>query len=267
MISNIFCINCCLFSTVYAFLWLSQLNPIYALVVFNTETSGSKTSNSAIGGGFSNFLFKIHQKTHKSPEFQTKSLLTTFTKQFVQEYGTNCGISWNKYRKPEKLANQSKIRPRIVTKNSSTSFCDVSEYPWQTYLKIIDKNQIFNCGGTIISDQWILTAAHCIKHRRIIKVDRVSVLYGLSDVNPNKINHRARFESDFRKNHYRTVTKQMVHPEFDYVKSLNHDVALLKVNEAFIFSKTSFPACLPLKNSCLETGQLLSVTVTCGKRK
>jgi len=35
---------------------------------------------------------------------------------------------------------------------------EVNEYPWMVRVK----TGIFTCGGSLISDSWILTAAHCI---------------------------------------------------------------------------------------------------------
>ena len=38
---------------------------------------------------------------------------------------------------------------------------DLHEYPWQVAL--VSPNGDGYCGGSIISDQWILTAAHCLE--------------------------------------------------------------------------------------------------------
>ena len=37
---------------------------------------------------------------------------------------------------------------------------DIHEYPWQVLIQF--KDTPVRCGGTIISDQWVVTAAHCL---------------------------------------------------------------------------------------------------------
>merc|ERR1712013_695171 len=52
----------------------------------------------------------------------------------------------------------AKPKKRIVNGTEA----DINEYPWQ--VGIVEKGQttVF-CGGSLISDQWVLTAAHCLQ--------------------------------------------------------------------------------------------------------
>ena len=63
---------------------------------------------------------------------------------------TKCGVS-----------NRSK-QERIVGGTEAKQ----NEFPWQAWLLIsLGNGRFYSCGGSLISNQWILTAAHCVDLR------------------------------------------------------------------------------------------------------
>ena len=56
-----------------------------------------------------------------------------------------------------------KLSERIVG-GSAVSEGDI---PWQIMLL---QNDAFSCGGSIISEKWILTAAHCVRYKSVFAI-------------------------------------------------------------------------------------------------
>ena len=94
---------------------------------------------------------------------------------------------------------------------------DLHEYPWQVAL--VSSNGDGYCGGSIISDQWILTAAHCLEGE---EAGNVFVRVGSEDSYADGGDTYA-------------VSEMIVHPDYLSVWQ-GSDIALLKLAEPLKFS-------------------------------
>ena len=110
------------------------------------------------------------------------------------------------------------------------------EFPWVVGVR----TKSGKCGGTIITKNLVMTAAHCLFNSKNELDKDVSILYGHSDISSALIK-RQRVEST------------LVHPQHGNKKYYN-DVALLRLSKDLEFDNSVQPIGLP-KNGM--TGDLL----------
>ncbi|XP_065169021.1 brachyurin-like [Atheta coriaria] len=123
--------------------------------------------------------------------------------------------------------NINKAVPRIlIPKNPNTRIVNGEEVephsiPWQVGLLIQMKNTEGTafCGGSIISNQWILTAAHCVE-----TAESIEVVLGA---------HKIKEEEDTQ---IRVVTTEFLHHEDWSRFTLTNDIALVKLPEPVEFN-------------------------------
>jgi len=129
-------------------------------------------------------------------------------------------------------ADELQISSRIV---GGDQVSDQSDYPWMVSLKYQSSKQHF-CAGTLINEQWVMTAAHCVVDQTANKIIATVGEYNLSS-NPDT--------------NSTNIIKIIIHPAFDE-KTFNNDIALLKLSETLAQETVS-------RLSSTETTQSISV--------
>uniref|UniRef100_A0A671VIE5 Peptidase S1 domain-containing protein n=1 Tax=Sparus aurata TaxID=8175 RepID=A0A671VIE5_SPAAU len=106
-------------------------------------------------------------------------------------------------------------------------------WPWQVSLNT-DKFAV--CAGSLISDEWVMTAAHCITGEKLWAIVGRNNQSGL---NPNE-------ES-------RGIVQSVIHPSHDFITEDN-DIALLRLSAPVNFTDYIYPVCLASANSTFHNG-------------
>ncbi|XP_078093566.1 transmembrane protease serine 6 [Mustelus asterias] len=129
---------------------------------------------------------------------------------------------------------------RIVGGTNATE----GEWPWQASLQIGGKHI---CGGMMINQNWVLSAAHCFTSR-ITPPYQWTVILGKF-----KLNVIGYHETTFK------VDKIISHRYYDE-DTYDYDIALLLLDQPVPMVPFTFPICLPARTQVFETDTVCWVT-------
>jgi len=138
-------------------------------------------------------------------------------------------------------AAQEEIRPynRRIVGGEKT---DVEHHPWQVALNVRIDGTTYLCGGSIIAQRWVLTAAHCFK--RAISASEVRAKAGVTDY--------------VATGSWADIERVVIHDEFN-TKTLENDIALVKLRspappKARVISLASGTMDIPIRQPLEVTG-------------
>lgn len=131
--------------------------------------------------------------------------------------------------------SSNSVQGRVQNLNYHESSAEFGEYPWMAALlkRIGPADSLYVCGAVLISPQWVLTAAHCIKENR---AEDLKLRFGEWDV------HR---DDEYYPYVERFVTDIVIHPEF-FQGNLVNDIALIRFDSPVEFNSPHIASvCLP----------------------
>ncbi|XP_056382424.1 prothrombin isoform X1 [Hyla sarda] len=130
---------------------------------------------------------------------------------------------------------ESYIQGRVVKGEEA----EQGSSPWQVMLFKRSPQELL-CGASLISDRWVLTAAHCI-------------FYPPWDKNFTTEDLLVRIGKHYRAKYERTTEKILqleriiVHPKYNWKENLDRDIALMQLKKPVAFTNYIHPVCLPTK--------------------
>ncbi|XP_039764578.1 chymotrypsin-C-like isoform X2 [Pararge aegeria] len=135
-------------------------------------------------------------------------------------------------RKPKKNCGRRQVTHTELIVNGALT--KPGDWPWHVALYRIDRSTIkYICGGTLISKNHVLTAAHCVTIRGVPALpETLSVVLG-------KFNLIGGDTESVE----REVHSIVVNDQFDH-RRLENDIALLKLKSEAVFNDYIQPACL-----------------------
>ncbi|XP_044739396.1 chymotrypsin BII-like [Chrysoperla carnea] len=118
----------------------------------------------------------------------------------------------------------------------------LGQFPWQVAISFKTSQGTFFCGGALISDQWVLTAAHCVKGATVFSI-RLGTTYS----------------SGGSESGVQTISStSAIHHENYNERTLNNDIAVIKLSSKASINQNVKP--IELDSSVIPAGSALTVS-------
>ncbi|XP_036004649.1 serine protease 27-like [Fundulus heteroclitus] len=157
------------------------------------------------------------------------------------------------------VCGQPALNTRIVGGEEASP----GSWPWMVSLHIVDPwfSSEDRCGGSLINDQWVLTAARCV-FTKINSPSDVTAYLGRQSQegsNPNEVMRKVaqiNFHPDYSFNNNLYYYYYYYHHGhgngYDYDNT--NDIALVKLSEPVSFTSYISPVCLAASDSIISSG-------------
>uniref|UniRef100_A0A669C9U2 ST14 transmembrane serine protease matriptase n=1 Tax=Oreochromis niloticus TaxID=8128 RepID=A0A669C9U2_ORENI len=138
-------------------------------------------------------------------------------------------------------------RPYKLNRIVGGQNAELGEWPWQVSLHFLTNGP--TCGASIISNTWLLSAAHCFVTSNPANKDPSS-WQSYSGMQNQYIHDNVQF---------RKLKRIIPHPLYNQMTS-DYDIALLELSEPLQFANTIQPICLPDSSHVFPAGMSCWVT-------
>ncbi|XP_007559566.1 suppressor of tumorigenicity 14 protein isoform X1 [Poecilia formosa] len=166
----------------------------------------------------------------------------------VNKVNAECDAVNDCYDNSDEQSCDCGTRPYKMNRIVGGQNADVGAWPWQVSLHFLQFSH--QCGASIISERWLLSAAHCF----------------VNNLTPDHSDPKNWLTYSGLQNQYMTevaerrkVKRIIPHPDYNEITH-DYDIALLELEEVLTWSNTIQPICLPSPSHVFLAGLSCSVT-------